>query len=154
MNPSKASLHDIKKFLDSKKIAIAGVSRNPKKFGHQIFTKLKERDYELFPINPSADKIDDTQVFSEVTELPAEVKHLVIVTPKKETEKVVMEAITHGIDHIWIQQMSDTPDAIKIAQEAKIKLISGQCIFLWSEPVKGIHKFHKTIMKLFGLLPK
>ena len=154
MKPSKASFHDIQQFLDAKRIAIAGVSRNPKKFGHQIFAHLKAKGYELFPINPATDKTDDIQTFSSVTELPAEVKHLVIITPKKETEKVVMDAIVHGIDHIWIQQMSDTPDAIKIAKEAGIKLVTGQCVFMWFDPVKGIHKFHKTIMNLFGLLPK
>ncbi len=154
MKPSKVSLHDIQQFLDSKRIAIAGVSRNPKKFGYQIFSHLKMQGYELFPINPSADSIDAIQAYSNVSELPAEVKHLVIITPKKETEKIVMDAIVHGIDHIWIQHMSGTPDAIRIAKEAEVKLVTGQCILMWSDPVKGIHKFHKIMMKLFGRLPK
>ena len=154
MKPSKATLHDIQQFLDTKRVAIAGVSRNPKKFGNQLFARLKELDYELFPINPSADNIDDIQAYSSVNELPVEVKHLIIVTPKKETEKVVMNAIAHGIDSMWIQPMSGTPDAIKIAKESDVRLVTGQCIYMWTDPVSGIHKFHKTIMKLFGQLPK
>ena len=135
-------------------MAVAGVSRDPKKFGHQVFKKLKERGYDLYPVNPNTDKIDDLQVYPSLSSLPEEVKHLVILTPKKESEKLVMEAITHGIDQIWIQQMSDTPEAIKIAREAGIKLVTGECIFMWAEPVKGIHKFHKSVRKFFGLLPR
>ncbi|TSA27774.1 MAG: CoA-binding protein [Bacteroidetes bacterium] len=154
MKTPKATLADIKQFLEARKIAIAGVSRNPQKFGYQVFNELKERGYELYPVNPNADKIDDLQVYSQLSELPEEVKHLLILTSRKWTEKLVMEAIAKGIDHIWIQQMSDTPEAVKIAREAGVRLVTGQCIFMWAEPVKIIHKFHKTMKKIFGLLPK
>jgi len=153
MKAQKVSRAQINQFLDAKKMAVAGVSRNPKKFGYQVFTVMKEHGYELYPINPYADRIDDIQAFSSIGELPEEVKHLLILRPKAETEKFVMEAIAHGIDHIWIQQMSDTPEAVKIATEAGIRLITRQCIFMWVEPVKGVHKFHRSIKKLFGLLP-
>ncbi len=154
MKVSKISLSQIRQFLDAKKMAVAGVSRNPKKFGYQAFKALQGQGYELFPLNPNATEIDNLQAYSTISQLPEEVKHLVILTPKTETEKLVMEAIAHGIDHIWIQQMSDTPEAIKIASEAGVCLVTRQCIFMWVEPVTGIHKVHRSIKKFFGLLPR
>ncbi|MFH1161052.1 MAG: CoA-binding protein [bacterium] len=154
MKRPKATLHAIREFLDPKKLAMAGVSRDPKKFGYQVFKELRDRGFTLFPVHPVAEKIDDIQAYTQVFDLPFEVKHLLIMTPKKETEKLVMNAIAHGIDHIWIQQMSDTPEAVKLATEAGVRLVTGQCIFMWTEPVKGFHKFHKTVYKLFGVLPK
>ena len=148
------SLSQIRQFLDAKQLAVAGVSRNPKKFGYQVFSVLREHGYDLFPVNPNAGMIDGRQAYSTLFLLPEEVKHLIILTPKKEAEKLVMEALAKGIDHIWIQQMSDTPEAIRIATEAGVKLVTGQCIFMWVEPVTGIHKFHKSFKKFFGLLPK
>jgi hypothetical protein len=35
-----------------------------------------------------------------------------------------------------------------------LDIISKQCILMWAEPVKSIHKFHRNLKKLFGLLPK
>lgn len=154
MKKFKASLPRIQQFLETKKMAVAGASRNPQKFGYQVCTLLKEKGYDLFPVNPNAEKIDELPSYSKISDLPEEVKHLLIVTPKKQTEKVVMEAIAHGIDQIWIQQMSDTPEAIAIALESEVKLVTGQCIFMWVEPVKGVHKFHRSLKKLFGLLPR
>jgi len=54
-------------------------------------------------------------------------------TPKASLPEIhqFLEAITHGIDQIWIQQMSDTPDAVKIAREAGVRLVTRQCIFMW-----------------------
>lgn len=154
MKTPKASLSDIRDFLNSRKIAVAGVSRDPKKFGNQVFKELKERGFELYPVNPNAERIDDVQVFAQLSLLPEEVKHLLILTHKRETEKVVMEAIAKGISHIWIQQMSETPEAVRIAKEAGVRLVTGQCIFMWADPVKSIHKFHKSFLKFFGLLPR
>jgi hypothetical protein len=154
MKAPKASLSQIREFLNAKKMAVAGVSRDPKKFGYQVYKAMKGQGYELYPLNPRASEIEDTQAYSTISQLPAEVKHLVILTPKTETEKLVMEAIAHGIDQIWIQQMSDTPEAVKLASDAGVHLVTGQCIFMWIEPVKGIHKFHRSIMKFFGLLPR
>ena len=43
------SLAEIQEFLAPKKLAIAGVSRNPKKFGYTVFKELREKDFEIYP---------------------------------------------------------------------------------------------------------
>ena len=150
----KATKASIDSFLSSQKIAIAGVSRDPKKFGHQVFLKLQEKGYEVYPINPATDSIAGMPCFRSVASLPLNVHSLVIITPKKSTRDVVSEAIAKGIDNIWIQQMSDTPEAINLARSHPINLVTKECVFMHVEPVEGIHKFHRTIRRLFGFFPK
>jgi len=50
--------------------------------------------------------------------------------------------------------MSNTSETAKIANEKKIDLIDKECIFMYAEPVTSIHKFHRTLRKIFGLMPK
>jgi predicted CoA-binding protein len=150
----KVTQKAIESFFASKKIAIAGVSRDSKKFGYSVFTTLSERGYDIYPINPNTQSLWGTPCFATVLDLPPDVKNLVVLTPKNETEKVVRDAVKKGISSIWIQQMSDTPEAIKLAESNNIQLISKECILMWANPVTSIHKFHKTIKKIFGLLPK
>jgi uncharacterized protein len=145
---------DIEKFLEPKKMAIAGVSRNPKKFGYQVFKELINKGFEIYPVNPSADIIDGERCYHTVSEIPAEIKHLLILTPKSETDAILKEAIEKGFSNIWIQQMSETRDSLKITEGSGIHVISKKCIFMFTEPVTGVHKFHRTIMKWFGRLPK
>jgi predicted CoA-binding protein len=145
---------DIEKFLEPKKMAIAGVSRNPKKFSRLVLESLKKKGFKTYPINPLASEIEGEKCYSSVSDLPSDVKHLVILTPKKETDTVLHEAIKKGINNIWVQQMSETENTIKIAEGYQIGLISKKCIFMFTEPVTSIHKFHRTILKLFGRLPK
>ena len=150
----KASKAAIESFLSSKKIAIAGVSRNSRKFGYTVFKELSQKGFDVYPINPNTNSLGGTPCFQSVSALPSDVKNLLIVTPKDQTNGLIREAVSTGISGIWIQQMSETPEAIQFAEENKVNLISKQCILMWIEPVKSIHKFHRNLKKLFGLLPK
>jgi predicted CoA-binding protein len=149
----KASRKAIESFLSTKKIAIAGVSRNPKKFGYVVFKELSRKGFDVYPINPNTSSLDGSPCFQSISALPSEVRSLLILTPKDQTTGLVKEAISTGISSIWIQQMSETPEALQIAEENKVNLISKQCILMWAEPVTGFHRFHRNLKKLFGLLP-
>lgn len=144
----------IQRFLAPKKIAIAGVSRNNKKFGYAIFNELRQKGFDICPINPNVDEIDGIKCFKTVAEMPAGYEKLFIVTPKSETDEIVKKAAEKGIKHIWVQQMSNTDKTQTIAKEHGVELIDKECIFMFAEPVTSVHKFHRFIWKVFGKLPK
>jgi predicted CoA-binding protein len=147
-------LSSIQEFLKPKELAVCGVSRNKKKFGRVIYDTLKERGFKLYGINPHMADIDGEPCFSDVSQLPVNVKHLLIVTPGNQTEDIVAKAINKGINNIWIQQMSESSSAIELAEKNGINLIKKECILKFAEPITGIHKFHRFLNKLFGTYPK
>jgi uncharacterized protein len=148
------SKKDIEKFLEPKKLAIAGVSRDPKKFGHQVYNELKKRGFDVYPVNTQTSEMAGEKCYRSVSELPAGVDRLLILTPKNETDAILREATKKGITRVWVQQMSETKDTVKIAKENHVDLISKKCIFMFADPVTSIHKFHRTLMKWFGRLPE
>ncbi len=144
----------INAFLSTDSIAIAGASRNPKSFSASVAQQLSALKYKLWLVNPMFER--DEPFAGKVTvlqNLPATVKHLLILTPATETESVVEAAIKQGITHIWIQQSSETPAAIESALRNGVNLIHHQCIFMFANPT-GLHKFHRSIKQLFGAMPK
>jgi uncharacterized protein len=136
-------------FLDSKKFAIAGVSRNTKKFGHIVYKTLKDKGYNVFPVNPNADLFDGNICYRSIEDLPADVKNLLVLTHKRDTETVIKKAIAKGIKNIWVQQGCETENAIQIASDSDINLVSKACILMYTEP-KGFHKFHRAIARWTG----
>ena len=145
---------NIEQFLAPKKFAIAGVSGNTKKFGYVIFNELRQKGFDICPINPKMSEIDGVKCYSSVSEIPNEYDKLFIVTPKSETDAIVSEAAKKGIKHVWVQQTANTADTKKIAEENGINLIQKECIFMYAQPVQSVHKFHRTLRKIFGLLPR
>lgn len=148
------TLTDIQGFLAPKKMAIVGASRNPKKFGGIIFSEMLNRGFELHPVNPLATEIQGVACVPKVAELPDDVDSLFVATPKKETYAVVQQAVEKGIKRIWIQMSADTPEAVELAKQNNIPVVAGKCIFMFAEPVSGVHGFHRWFSKAFGSYPK
>jgi predicted CoA-binding protein len=148
------SLASIKEFLEPKKLAIAGVSRNSKKFGRMVYEHLRTAGYEVYPVNPHAEDFDGHPSYRSISELPDRLDRVLILTPAEETARSVQESLDKGIRYIWIQQQSDTPEALELARNQEVNLIYKKCIFMYAEPVKGVHAFHRFLARLFGSYPK
>ena len=145
-------MRDVARFLSLEKYAIAGVSRDPKKFGQVMFRDLRKKGMDVVPINPMADTIDGVKCFSSVSDLPADVRGLIFMTPKEETLAVAREAIAHGIKDLWVQQGAETKELIGDLEKEDVNLIYKQCIMMFWKP-DGIHSFHRFLKKIFVGLP-
>ena len=144
---------EIESVLNSKKLAFAGVSGDPKKFSRIVYKELKEKGYELYPVNPKLDDVDGDKCYGSVTEVPDDVKWGILMTPKASTSKVLKEAIDKGFESIWIQQGAHTPESLEVAEKAGIKLVYNKCIMMFASPVKGVHAFHRFLARIFGKVP-
>lgn len=146
-------LHEIQDFLSSKRIAIAGASRKPGKFGAVVFKELQQKGYELFPVHPEASEIQGIPCYRSVEDLPHSVDLLYVVIPKRATLPVVQDAVKRGFRRIWIQQSSETPESLELASKYNIPVISGRCILMFADPVNSIHRVHRWFSKVFGSYP-
>jgi uncharacterized protein len=139
-------------FLTLGKYAMAGVSRDPRKFGQAAFRELRRKGMDLVPVNPSAETIDGVKCFNSVSELPPDVRGIIFMTPKEETLSVAREAISHGINDLWIQQGAESKSIIAELEKEDVNLIHNQCIMMFWKP-NSIHSFHRFLKKIFGGLP-
>jgi predicted CoA-binding protein len=147
------TLKQVDEFLGSGPIAMAGVSRNSKKFGFAAFKELKEKGMNVIPINPYADEIHGSKVYHDIKSLPSDVKGLIVMTNKGQTAGVIREAKEKGIKQIWIQQMAESKEALKELEGSGINYITKECILMHYKP-HSIHKFHSVINKLFRRFPR
>jgi predicted CoA-binding protein len=147
-------LDSINKFLALKNIAVVGVSSTGKGFGVSVYNHLKERNYNVTPINLIGGEVNGEKLETSLKSLKSKIKGIITVVPPVETEKVVREAKELGINKIWMQQGSESLNAIKFCNDNNIDVVHGECIMMFSEPVNSIHKFHRGLWKLFGKYPK
>jgi uncharacterized protein len=147
-----ASRVQIERFLSGKTIAIVGASREPQAFGHRLLLQLL-KDRTVYPVNPLAESIAGIACYPSLRALPGPVDGAVIVVPAQQTESVVHDAVAAGVRRLWIQQRSETPSALKLCQDEGIEVISGECLFMFANPVGSMHKMHRFFRRLTGKLP-
>jgi len=144
----------VDQFLSCKTLAIAGASRHESSFSAQVAKQLTKLGYDLWYVNPGFEPTEAAiKRVQSISLLPEEVNHVLVLTNKTQTESVMQQLIDKGIRNVWIQQQSETPEALEMGKKNGINVIHNQCIFMFSQP-EGIHKFHHCIKKIFGTLPK
>lgn len=142
----------VEQFLSEHTLAVAGASRSGKKFGNSVVRELTKKGYELFLVHPEADEIEGLKCYPDLSELPERVGGLVLVVPPEQTEKIVRQAAAAGIRKMWMQQGSESAEAVKFCKDSGINAIHGECILMFAQPA-GIHKFHRWFWGLIGKLP-
>jgi predicted CoA-binding protein len=145
-------MKDVAVFLSAGKYAVAGVSRDPKKFGHVVFKTLLKKGMDVVPVNPATDTIDGVKCYNSVSDLPSDIKGVIFMTPKEETLSVAREAISKGIKNLWIQQGAESKTTISELEKENVNLIHNECIMMFWKP-DGVHSFHRFLKKIFGRLP-
>jgi predicted CoA-binding protein len=121
----------IKDFLIKQNIfAVIGVSRNPEKYGHQVYKDLKEGGYVVYAVNPNIDEVLGDRCYHSLSELPEKPDVVDIVVPPKVTEKIVEECKELGIERVWMQPGSESDKAINFCTRNRIKVVHDVCVMV------------------------
>lgn len=153
-----ATLSQIEEFLKQKRIAMVGISRNPKDYTRNLFSELKRLNYEITPVNPNTDEIEGLKCFKSVNELQPAPDAVMIFTVKTPLETIVDECIKAGVSHIWIHNMTREKEQKNRIYDVCIRngrnVIIDFCPFMFLSESGFIHKFHGFCMKITGSYPK
>ena len=120
----------IKEFMGKKKFAIVGATDNPEKNGNRIFKNLKGRGYEVFPVNPKLDVLDDTKVYHSLSDIPEKVDVVDFVVPPPVTEEILKECKKLGLTRIWLQPGAESENAIQYCIDNGMQVLHDVCVMM------------------------
>lgn len=144
-------------FLANKRIAVTGVSRTAKDHGaNTVFKRLRDRGYEVFAVNPNAERVEGATSYHDLKSIPGGVDAVVIATAPDNAEGTMRECEELGIKQVWMHRsygsgsVSDTAAAYGRAHG--ITVIDGGCPLMF-EPIADFG--HKVMRVVFSShLPK
>lgn len=157
MPTAQAAIDD---FLAQKRIAVAGVSREPggKHGGNIVYQRLKERGYTVFAVNPNADTVEGDPCYRSLSAIPGGVDAVVIATKPDVATAVARECRELGITRVWMHRSfaggSVSKEAHELCRAAGIASIAGGCPLMYGPTSDGGHRFMRRLVGLFGGLPK
>jgi uncharacterized protein len=124
-------MNNIEKFLNASTFAVAGASRDRSKYGNKVFRALLSSGRSVYPLNPSAGKVEGHLAFASITDLPVVPESLSIVTPPHVSSEVIRQAIAAGIKKIWLQPGAVDDQSSEAARQAGLIVIDdGSCILV------------------------
>ncbi|MBX2992344.1 MAG: CoA-binding protein [Bacteroidetes bacterium] len=144
----------IQQFFASRAFGVVGVSRNSRKFGNVILREMKNKGFAVYPVSPHLPLVEGMPCLASVDELPDSVTSIVVVVHPEAAAEIVARAHTKGITNIWLQQGAESDQAIAYAKQHGLNLVCGQCILMFTEPVKSIHAVHCWVSRLVRSYPQ
>jgi predicted CoA-binding protein len=121
----------IENFLDKSNVfAVVGASRDPSKYGHQVYRDLRAAGYKVYPVNPNANEILGDKCCPSIESLPELPQIVDLVVPPKVTKQIVRECKRLGIKKVWMQPGSESEIALKFCKENNIKVVHGVCVMV------------------------
>jgi len=152
-----SSLDIIEDFLAQKRIAMVGLSRDPKHFSVSLYQELRKQGYEVIPVNPQAKEVLGQPCFARVQDVQPPVTGALLMTPPDVTESVVADCAAAGIPRVWMYRAGGrgavSLKAVAFCEEHGIQVVPGQCPFMFL-PSGAIHRVHGFVRKITGRYPK
>ena len=144
-------------FLANRRVAVTGVLRDPQNHGSNVvYRRLRERGYEVFAINPNADKLEGDPSYHDLRSIPGGVEAVVIGTRPEIAEETMRECADLGIGHVWMHRGpgpgSVSPEATRYGREHGVLVIDGGCPLMFGPTADTGHKFMRVMG--VGKMPK
>lgn len=146
-------------FLAKKRVAVTGVSRNPQNHGgNVVYQRLRQRGYEVFAVNPNADRVEGDPCFHDLKSIPGGVEAVVIATRPEIAETTMRECAELGIKHVWMHRAfgagSVSETAVGWGRAHGIRVIAGGCPLMFEPAADPGHKFLGFVSRLTGKAPR
>jgi predicted CoA-binding protein len=155
------TLQDIGSFLALRRLAVIGVSRRADDFTRVLFRELRQRGYDLVPVNPAlaemAAEVDGIPCAAEIGDVSPPVEGALLLTSPSVTDKVLEDCVQSGIHHVWLFRASGagavSPSAISFCETHGITVVGGECPFMFLPETGWIHRLHGVCRKVTGSYP-
>jgi uncharacterized protein len=145
-------------FLRGRRIAVAGVSRNPSEAANAVFRKLRSSGYELFPINPKASEVEGARCYPDIGAIPRQLDGVVIATSPEISVQIVQQCGDHGVPRVWFHRAfgcgSVSEAAVRECGARGIDCIVGGCPLMFCHPVDFGHKCMRWWLQRHDRVPK
>jgi len=147
----------IDSFLAVKRIAIIGVSRDPRDFTRGLFREFVRRGYDAVPVNPAASEIEGLRCYAHMEDIQPPVEAALLMTPAEHSERVVRECDAAGVDCVWLYRATGkgavSPQAVQAGRDRGMQVVEGECPFMFFPQTQWFHRMHGCWRKVTGRYP-
>jgi predicted CoA-binding protein len=143
-------------FLSGKRIAFVGLSTHAEDFSRSVAKELAQHGYEIVPVHPGVDRIEERACFSRIADVPAPIDFALVMVPASHALSVVKECEAAGVRRVWLHRGAGpgavSDEAVAYGAAHGIELVAGECPLMFL-PNAGAHRAHAWMKKVEGTYP-
>jgi uncharacterized protein len=136
----------IERFLGRRRLALVGVSRNPRDFSRALLRELLSRGYDVVPVNPATSEVEGRRCYATVGAVMPAVEWALLMTPPAQGPAAVEDCLLAGVRRIWFHRGigpgASSPAALRLCAEAGAEVVAGECPYMFLPQAGLAHRVH------------
>lgn len=125
-NPSREQIKEI--LVQSNVIAVVGLSDKPDRVSYMVSEAMKNKGYQIVPVNPNATEILGEKCYPSLSDIPFPVDIVNVFRRSEYTPEVAAEAAQIGAKVIWLQLGISNDEVANIGADHHMTVIMDRCI--------------------------
>jgi hypothetical protein len=111
------------------RIAVVGLSSDPKRPSHGVGRALKRFGYEVIPVNPNETEVLGETAYPDLNAVPGIIDLVDVFRAPEHVPDIVDAAIQRGVPALWLQEGVINEPAAESAREAGLTVVMDRCIY-------------------------
>jgi predicted CoA-binding protein len=113
--------------LESKTIAVVGLSPKPHRPSHEVARYLMEAGYTIIPVNPGHDALLGLTCYPNLRAIPNQIDMVDICRRSEAVMNIIDDAVAVGARFIWMQEGIVNQEAAAKAEAAGLIVVMDRC---------------------------
>ena len=154
----RSSIDEARDFLENAhRIAVVGVSREPRDFTRFVFRELASRGLHVVPVNPALGQADGVPAFARVQDVQPSPDLALLMVPAARADEAVRDCLVARVRRIWFHRGAGpgagSPTALALCRANRIEVVQGLCPLLALPSASFPHRLHGLFRSALGQHP-
>lgn len=144
------------RFLAARRIALVGLSRNPRDFTRTVAAELVRRGYQVVPVNPGAAGavLDGAPAVARLQDVRPPVEAALLFTAPAQTDAALRDCLEAGVKRVWLHRGggrgAGSPGALEFCRANGLDVTWDLCPFMVLPGAGLPHALHGWVRTTFG----
>jgi len=139
-------------FLAEGRIAVVGASDAPKNFGRTVVAALKDSGIDVVAVHPHATVVAGAPCYPSLALVPGVLDGVIAMVSREAVREVILACGDRGVRNVWLFKGAGpgavSEEALQLCLDLGMSVVAGACPLMFLEPVRGVHKLHRSLHRL------
>ncbi|MBI5576098.1 MAG: CoA-binding protein [Deltaproteobacteria bacterium] len=113
---------------ETRTVAVVGISDKPERPSNAVARYLKERGFQVIPVNPMLTEALGEKAYPSLTQVPGKIDLVDVFRKSEEVPAIAEEAIRIGARFFWMQEGVVSEAARDLLDRAGIPVVMDLCV--------------------------
>jgi predicted CoA-binding protein len=138
-------------FAHSRRLAVVGVSRDPKDFSRFLLRELLRRGHDVVPVNPNLSDVAGLRAFARVSDVEPPPDSALLLVPPSEAEAVIGDCLRARIRRLWLHRGAGqgvaSDGVLALCAANRIEVVHGLCPMMALPGAAFPHRVHGVLRR-------